>query len=196
MCERRKSWSAVASGPAERCVIGGRKKCMLARGACRSAAVARARISFGLSTMNRVQHLRERGCDRTADGQPGTKCCRRCLPERQRPFEATFTPNADTHGLRCDVLDPQACQLRDAETSAYGEVQHSPIPDSRPRGWIWSVEQSLHFFLDQMGYQPSNCLLEGDRQNAANLLDGSRFTVLEKAQERADGSQADASRLR
>jgi hypothetical protein len=75
-------------------------------------------------------------------------------------------------------------------------VQHSPIPDSRPRGRVRSVEQSLHFFLDQMRYQASICLLEGDRQNASNLLDGSWFTVLEKTEERADGSQADVSRLR
>ena len=122
--------------------------------------------------------------------------CRGRLPERQRPFATTFASDADTRGLGCNVLDPQACQLRDAETSAHGEVQHSPIPDSRPRGWVGSVEQSLHFFLDQMRYQTRICLLEWDRQNTANLLDGSWFAVLQKTEERADGSKADISGLR
>jgi len=67
-------------------------------------------------------------------------------------------------------------------------VQHRPIPNSRPCGWIWSIEQSLHFFLDQMRHQASICLLKWNRQNAANLLDGSWFTVLQKTEERADRS--------
>ena len=35
-----------------------------------------------------------------------------------------------------------------------------------------------------MRYQASICLLEGDCQNAANLLDGSWFTVLQETEER------------
>jgi hypothetical protein len=117
--------------------------------------------------------------DRAANSQPGAECCSRCLPKRQRALAAALATDANTRRLGCNILDPQACEFRDAETRAYGEVQHSPIPDSRPRGWIRSVEQSLHFFLDQMRYQTSICFLEGDRQNAANLLDGSWFTVLQ-----------------
>jgi hypothetical protein len=74
-------------------------------------------------------------------------------------------------------------------------VQHSPIPDSRPRGWIRSVKQSLHFFPHQMRYQTSIGFLEGDCQNTANLLDSGWFAVLQKPEERADGRQADISSL-
>jgi hypothetical protein len=67
-------------------------------------------------------------------------------------------------------------------------MQHGPIADSVPRGWIRSVEQGLHFFLDQVRNQASVGFLEGYRQNAANLFDGARLTVLEEPEERSDGS--------
>jgi hypothetical protein len=75
-------------------------------------------------------------------------------------------------------------------------VQHGPIPDSRPRGWIRSIEQSLYFFLDQIRHQTSVGFLEGYRQNAANLLDCGWLAMLQKPKERSDGSQTDVSRLR
>jgi hypothetical protein len=57
-------------------------------------------------------------------------------------------------------------------------MQHSPISNPLPRGWIRSVEQGLHFFLDQRRYQTGVGFLEWDHQNAANLLDGGWLTVL------------------
>jgi hypothetical protein len=33
-------------------------------------------------------------------------------------------------------------------------MQHGPITDSLPRGWIRSVEQGLHFVLDQIRHWP------------------------------------------
>jgi hypothetical protein len=75
-------------------------------------------------------------------------------------------------------------------------MQHGPIPDSFPRGWIGSVEQGLHFFFDQIRHQPSIGFLKRDRQHATNLLDCGGLTVLEKPEERPDGSQADISCLR
>jgi hypothetical protein len=75
-------------------------------------------------------------------------------------------------------------------------VQHGPISDSLPRGWVRSVEQGLYFFLDQIRHQTSVGFLEGDRQNAANLLDRGWLTVLQKPEKRPDGSQADVARLR
>src|SRR5436190_7374884 len=75
-------------------------------------------------------------------------------------------------------------------------MQHGPIPESLPRGWIRSVEQGLHFLLDQIRHQPSVGLLEGDRQNATHLPNCGWLTVLQKPEERPDGSQADVSRLR
>jgi hypothetical protein len=75
-------------------------------------------------------------------------------------------------------------------------MQHGPISNPLPRGWIRSVEQGLHFVLDQMRHQTSVGFLEGDSQNTANLLDGGRLTVLQKPEERPEGGQADVSRLR
>jgi hypothetical protein len=75
-------------------------------------------------------------------------------------------------------------------------MQHGPIADPLPRGWIRSIEQGLYFFLDQIRHQASVSFLERYRQNAANLFDCSWLTVLEKPEERSDGSQADISRLR
>jgi hypothetical protein len=66
-------------------------------------------------------------------------------------------------------------------------MQHGPISYSLPRGWIRSVEQSLHFLLDQIWHQTSVSFLEGYRQNAANLLDCRWITVLQKSEERTDG---------
>jgi hypothetical protein len=67
-------------------------------------------------------------------------------------------------------------------------MQHSPIADSIPRGWIRSVEQGLYFFLDQIRHQTSVGFLEGYRQNAANLFDCAWITMLEKPEKRSDGS--------
>jgi len=69
-------------------------------------------------------------CDRTADGQPGAKCCRRCLPERQRPFAAAFTTDADTGdwSATSSTRKPVNSETR---RPAHTAVQHSPIPDSR-----------------------------------------------------------------
>src|SRR5260370_12712844 len=75
-------------------------------------------------------------------------------------------------------------------------MQHGPISDSLPRGWIRSVEQGLHFLLDQIRHQPSVGFLEGDRQNAAHLPNCGWLTVLQKPEERPDASQADVSSLR
>jgi hypothetical protein len=74
-------------------------------------------------------------------------------------------------------------------------MQHGSIPDSFPGGWIGSVEQSLHFFFHQIRHQPSVGFLKRDRQNAANLLDSGGLAVLQKAEKRPDGSQADISCL-
>jgi hypothetical protein len=74
-------------------------------------------------------------------------------------------------------------------------MQHGPIADSFPRGWIRSVEQRLHFFREQIRHQTSVGFLEGYRQNASNLFDCAWLTVLEEPEERPDGSQADISRL-
>src|SRR5438552_6334454 len=68
-------------------------------------------------------------------------------------------------------------------------MQNGPITDSLPRGWIRSVEQGLHFLLDQIRHQPSVGFLEGDRQNAAHLPNCGWLTVLQKPEERPDGSQ-------
>jgi hypothetical protein len=75
-------------------------------------------------------------------------------------------------------------------------MQHGTISDSLPRGWIRSVEQGLHFFLDQIRHQASIGFLERDRQYAANLLDCGWLSVLQKPEERPEGSQTDVSRLR
>jgi hypothetical protein len=75
-------------------------------------------------------------------------------------------------------------------------MQHGPISDSLPRGWIRRVEQGLHFFLDQIRHQPGIGFLEGDSENAAHLPDCCWLTVLQKPEERPDGSQADVSRFR
>jgi hypothetical protein len=65
-------------------------------------------------------------------------------------------------------------------------VQYRPISNSHPRGGIRGVEQGLHFFLDQVRHQAMVGSLEGDGQNAANLLDGGWLSVLQKPEERAD----------
>jgi hypothetical protein len=66
-------------------------------------------------------------------------------------------------------------------------VQYRPIANAHSRGRIRGVEQGLHFFLRQIRHQTMVGFLEGDRQNAANLLDGSWLSVLQKPEERADG---------
>jgi hypothetical protein len=66
-------------------------------------------------------------------------------------------------------------------------MQYCPISNSHSRGRIRGIEQSLHFFLRQIRHQTMVGFLEGDRQNAANLLDGSWLAVLQKSEERADG---------
>jgi hypothetical protein len=75
-------------------------------------------------------------------------------------------------------------------------VQYGSVSNSHPRGWIRSVEQSLHFFLDQIRHETMVGSLEGDCQNAANLSDGGWLMVLQKPEERADGGQTDISCLR
>jgi hypothetical protein len=75
-------------------------------------------------------------------------------------------------------------------------MQHGPITDSLPRGWIRGVEQGLHFLLHQIRHQPSVGFLEGDGQNATYLPNCCWLTVLQKPEERPDGSQANVSRLR
>jgi hypothetical protein len=67
-------------------------------------------------------------------------------------------------------------------------MQYRAISNSHPRGGIRSVEQGLHFFLHQVRYQTMVGFLEGDRQNAANLLDGGWLSVLQEPKERADSS--------
>jgi hypothetical protein len=67
-------------------------------------------------------------------------------------------------------------------------MQHGPVPNPLPRRWIRSVEQGLHFILDQIRHQTSVGFLEGDRQNTANLLDCGWLTVLQKPEERPEGS--------
>jgi hypothetical protein len=89
--------------------------------------------------------------------------------------------------LRCNIVNAQACQFRNSKAGAHREVQYSPISNSYPRGWIRSVEQSLHFFLAQIRHQTLISFLEGDRQNAANLPDGGWLTVLQKPEERTEG---------
>jgi len=75
-------------------------------------------------------------------------------------------------------------------------MQHGPVSNPLPRGWIRSVEQGLHFFRHQMRRQTSVGFLEGDSQNTANLLDCGWLTMLQKPEERPEGGQADVSRLR
>jgi hypothetical protein len=75
-------------------------------------------------------------------------------------------------------------------------MQYGPVAGSLPCGWVGSIEQGLHLFLDQIRHQTSIRSLKGDRQNAANLLHCAWFTVLEEPKERPDGSQADISRFR
>jgi hypothetical protein len=135
-------------------------------------------------------------CDRTANGQPGTEGRSRCFPKRQRTFATALATNADAHRLGCDIVGAQPCQLRDSESSAHRKMQHGPVSNPLPRGWIGSVEQGLHFFLDQMRHQTSVGFLEGDSQNTAHLPDCGWLTVLQKPEERPNGSQADVSRLR
>jgi hypothetical protein len=95
-----------------------------------------------------------------------------------------------------NIIHVQACQFGNSEPGADRKMQHGPISDSLPRGWIGSVEQGLHFFLDQIRHQPSVGFLEGDRQDATHLPDGGWLTVLQKPEERPNGSQADVSRFR
>jgi hypothetical protein len=75
-------------------------------------------------------------------------------------------------------------------------MQHGPISNSLPCGWIRGVEQSLHFVLNQIRHQAGVGFLERDCQNAANLLDRSWLTVLQEPEKRPDGSQADVACLR
>jgi hypothetical protein len=65
-------------------------------------------------------------------------------------------------------------------------MQYRSISNSHPRGWIWGVEQGLHFFLRQIRHQTMIGFLEGDCQNTANLLDGGWLSVLQEAKKRAD----------
>jgi hypothetical protein len=46
------------------------------------------------------------------------------------------------------MVHAQAGQFRDSEPGAHEEMQHGPVPGSLPRGWIGSIEQGLHLFLD------------------------------------------------
>jgi hypothetical protein len=137
-----------------------------------------------------------RRSNRPADGQPSTERRSRCLPKRQRAFARALATNADARRLRCNIVRAQPCQFRDPETSAHRKMQHGPVSNSPPRRWIRSVKQGLHFFLDQIRHQTGVSSLQGDRQNTAHLLDCGRVTVLQKPEERPEGSQADVSRLR
>jgi hypothetical protein len=65
-------------------------------------------------------------------------------------------------------------------------VQYRPISNSHALGGIRGVEQGLHFFLRQIRHQTMISFLEGDGQNAANLLDGGWLSVLQKPEEGAD----------
>jgi hypothetical protein len=75
-------------------------------------------------------------------------------------------------------------------------MQHRPISDSLPSGGIRSVEQGLHFLLDQIRHQTGIGFLEGNRKNPTHLPNSGWLTMLQKPEERTDGSQADVSRFR
>jgi hypothetical protein len=65
-------------------------------------------------------------------------------------------------------------------------MQNRPISNTHPRGGVRGVEQGLHFLLRQIWHQTMVGLLEGYRQNAANLFDGSWLSMLQKPEERAN----------
>lgn len=130
------------------------------------------------------------------DGYVSPEGRSRCFPKRQRAFATSLATDADTRRLGCDIVGAQLCQLRDSEPSAHRKMQHGPISNPLPRGWIRSIEQGLHCVLDQMRHQTSVGFLEGDSQNTAHLPDCGWLTVLQKPEERPNGSQADVSRFR
>jgi hypothetical protein len=56
-------------------------------------------------------------------------------------------------------------------------MQHRPIPDPIAGRRIGSVEEGLDFLAHQIGNQTRVGPLEGDRQNATDLLERGRLPV-------------------
>ena len=73
-------------------------------------------------------------------------------------------------------------------------MQHGPVADAITRRGIRSVEHGLQLLPQQIRNQARIRLLERDRQDAADLLQGCRLPVFEEAEERLDGRQPDVAR--
>ncbi len=74
-------------------------------------------------------------------------------------------------------------------------MQHGAVADSIACGRIGGIQQSLDLLSQQVGNQASVGFLEGNRQNATNLLKRRRLPMFEIAEERLYGSQTNVSGL-
>jgi hypothetical protein len=72
-------------------------------------------------------------------------------------------------------------------------VQHGAITNADPACWIRSIQNGLHLLCREVPDETHVCLLGGNRQNAANLFEGGRQTILDVPHERLDRCQPDVS---
>ena len=81
-------------------------------------------------------------------------------------------------------------------TRTHRQMQHGPIANANARGGIRGVEHRLQFLAQKVGDETLIRLLERNRQDAADMLQGRRLPVFEEAVEGLDGRQPDIARHR
>ena len=101
-------------------------------------------------------------------------------------------------GLRVSLhfVEPKPDQFGNPEARGKTDVEHGAIVNPRTDRWIRSVEQGLKLSAVEIVDEGFVSLFRGDRQDAADLLDGRRDSILNEVREGLEGSESSVSRPR
>jgi len=72
-------------------------------------------------------------------------------------------------------------------------MKHGTVADTIAYSWVRSIKDGLHFFGREVLDKPGIGFLCRDRQNAMDLLQGRRHTMLHIVHKRLDGRQPNVS---
>ena len=102
-----------------------------------------------------------------ANSKPSTNRISYRLPEPERSLATSFAAHAQVNvaPVELHLVDAQANELGDAETSAESEDQHRAVPDAEARGGVGRVEQSTVLVSREVWDEARVGFLRGNRRS-------------------------------
>ena len=89
-----------------------------------------------------------------------------------------------------EILQAETGKFGYAQPGSKGQVQHGTIPDAGPIDRLGCVKKRLDLRCSKMSHQPRVSLLHRDGQDASDLFQSRRHSILYEVHERLDGGQS------